>query len=115
MLQEMLDVVYRYSRKYRFKFNKDKSNIMIFGKKGDMRKFRLGESELELVENYKYLGLILDENFTWKNHLEKMLEKARKRTRALCSFIERVANLVRPVLEYGAEIWGEKIWKQGEL
>ena len=23
--------------------------------------------------------------------------------------------LVRPVLEYGAEIWGEKIWKQGEL
>src|SRR2546429_9592506 len=27
MLQEMLDVVYQYSR---FKFNKDKSNIMIF-------------------------------------------------------------------------------------
>ena len=22
--------------------------------------------------------------------------------------------LVRPLLEYGAEIWGEKIWKKGE-
>ena len=68
-------------------------------------------SELELVENYKYLGLILDENFTWKNHLEKMLEKARKRTRALCAMglREGVQILVRPVLEYGAEIWGENL------
>ena len=23
--------------------------------------------------------------------------------------------LVRPLLEYGAEIWGEKKWKEGEL
>ena len=22
---------------------------------------------------------------------------------------------MRPMLEYGAEIWGEKIWKQGEV
>ena len=30
-LQRMLDVVNRYSKKYRFCFNTDKSNIMIFG------------------------------------------------------------------------------------
>jgi hypothetical protein len=23
--------------------------------------------------------------------------------------------LVRPLLEYGAEIWGEKKWKEGEM
>src|ERR1700722_15246353 len=112
MLQEMLDVVYRYSRKYRFKFNKDKSNIMIFGKKGDMRKFRLGESELELVENYKYLGLILDENFTWKNHLEKMLEKARKRTRALCA-MGRAGGAGRPLFR-GWQIWSRPLVEYGD-
>ena len=33
MLQRMLDVVYQYSRKYRFLFNQGKSNVMIFGKR----------------------------------------------------------------------------------
>ena len=31
MLQRMLKVVYEYSKKYRFRFNRDKSNVMIFG------------------------------------------------------------------------------------
>jgi hypothetical protein len=124
MLQQMLDVVYNYSKKCRFRFNKDKSNIMIFGKK-NMTKFRLGESELQVVHSYKYLGLILDENFTWKIHLAHILDKARKRTRALCgiglregvsarALLRGWQVLVRPVLEYGAEIWGEKTWKEGE-
>ena len=37
MLQRMLDVVYQNSKKYRFSFNKDKSNVMIFGKKGQAK------------------------------------------------------------------------------
>ena len=61
----MLDVVYNYSKKYRFRFNQSKSNIMIFGRKYN-QKFRLGENELEAVDSYKYLGLLLDKNFTWK-------------------------------------------------
>jgi hypothetical protein len=43
---------------------------MIFGRKCT-QKFKLGESILEVVDNYKYLGLLLDKNFTWKNHLKK--------------------------------------------
>jgi len=49
MLQRMLDVVYKYSRKYRFRVNKDKSNVMVFGRKvSDQKKFYLGESELKI-------------------------------------------------------------------
>ena len=33
MLQKMLEVVYKYSTKFRFRFNREKSNVMIFGKK----------------------------------------------------------------------------------
>ena len=126
MLQDMLEVVYQYSKKYRFRFNKDKSNVMIFGKrKIGEEKYRLGESELQRVGNYKYLGLMLDKNFRWKKHLEKILEKARKRTKVLCGMGIRKGMsarailrgwevLVRPLLEYGAEIWGEREWKEGE-
>ncbi len=59
-------------------FNQSKSNIMIFGR-NCLQKFKLGEKELQVVDSYKYLGLLLDKNFTWKSHLEKVLEKARKR------------------------------------
>ena len=95
--------------------NQDKSNVMIFGRKCE-KKFYLGE---QIVKGYKYLGLMLDSNFTWKEHLEKILKKARKRTRALCALRLREGVsarallrgwqiLVRPVLEDGAEIGGRK-------
>jgi len=45
MLQKMLDVVYQYSRKYRFLFNQGKSNVMIFGRRRGREKFYLGKSE----------------------------------------------------------------------
>jgi len=125
MMQKMLDVVYNYSKKYRFRFNQSKSNIMIFGRKCN-EKFRLGENELEVVDSYKYLGLLLDKNFIWKQHLEKVLDKARKKMRSPCAMGLREEDistrallrgwdvLIRPLLEYGAEIWGEKNWKEGE-
>ena len=63
------------------------------------------------------------------NYLEKSsrknVRKSSEANRALCAMGLREGVsarallrgwqiLVRPVLEYGAEIWGEKIWKQGE-
>ena len=102
---------------------------MIFGTKNGREKFYLGErkneSEIKIVEEYKYLGLVIDSNFSWKSHMNKILDKARKRMRALCSMGVREGVsvkvvlrgwevLVRPVVEYGAEIWGEKEWKEGE-
>ena len=120
----MLEVVNKYSKKYRFKFNREKSNIMVFGRKCK-QKFWLGESELQLVNSYKYLGLVLDRKFTFKSHLEKVLEKARKRLKAICglglkegvsarAMMRGWEVLIRPLMEYGAEIWGEKKWKKGE-
>ena len=69
--------------------------------------------------------MIIDNNFTWKQHVEKVVEKARKKMKGLCGLgIDRGLSvkallrgwevLVRPVLEFSAEIWGEKVWKQVE-
>ena len=91
------------------------SEVMMFGTKSKKERFRLGESELKIVETYKYLGLVLDKNFTWRAHLQKVCDKARKRMQALSglglregvsakAMLRGWEVLVRPVLEYGAEI-----------
>ena len=125
-LQRMLKVVHKYSVKFRFKFNQGKSNVMIFGsKKTGKDKFFLGKDELKVVEEYKYLGLVVDKDFSWRLHLSKVIEKASKRMRALCgmgigqgisvrALMRGWEVLVRPLLEYGAEIWGDKVWREGE-
>ena len=71
---------------------------------------------LKIVDRYKYLGLCLDTKFSFKEHMSKMLEKARKRMRAICALglkkgisakavLRGWEVLVRPIIEYGAEIW----------
>ena len=126
-LQSMLDVVFKYSQQYRFKFNQDKSNVMIFGMRdtSKVRKFYLGEVELKIVDKYKYLGLVVDQNFTWKQHVENLSRKAKQKMRGIFglgvgkglsvrALLRGWEVLVRPLLEFSCEIWGEKPWKQLE-
>ena len=89
---------------------------MVFGRKTG-QKFYLGDKELQIVESYKYLGLMIDKNFNWKKHLEKILEKARKRTRALYGMGIREGVSVRALLRgwevlvgvWGGNLGGEKL------
>ena len=84
-----------------------------------------------MVTGYKYLGLWVDKNVRgrWKKMKSIMLEKARKRVgvawgMALNSGCMTVRSgkriweaLVRPVLEYGAEVWEEEHncrWEEAE-
>ena len=61
-LQNMLDVVTTYSKKWRFRLNpkKGKSEVMIFGRKprktGEDRIWKLAGEEVQETESYKYLG-----------------------------------------------------------
>ena len=67
---------------------------MIFGSRKREEKFYLGKRELEIVEYYKYLGLLLDTNFKWKAHRAKILDKARKRMKTLCGLGLREGSLL---------------------
>ena len=59
-LQRLLNVVYMYSGKWRFKFNIAKSNVMVVSGKSQLGKrleYFLGFDPLKVVKTYKYLGL----------------------------------------------------------
>lgn len=127
-LQHMLYVADEYSRMYRFGFNGSKSNVVVFSGRQEEKiesKIFLGSLVLEQKTSYKYLGLELDRQWKWGKVKERMIEKARKRIAGLCgagikqglsvsAAVRGWEVLVRPVMEYGCEIWGEKRWKEAE-
>ena len=76
--------------------------------------YNIGSDSLEVVSYYKYLGVIISRDFSWKNHIDSVTSKATK----LCGFIRRVVksnnstvlvklytSLCRPVMEYAAPVW----------
>ena len=65
-LQKLLDVVYEYSQKWRFKWNCSKSKVMRFGsRKARKQHYFLGFQELEVVKSLKYLGVDIQDNLSW--------------------------------------------------
>jgi hypothetical protein len=72
-------------------------------------------SNIEQVKEIKYLGLILDENLSWKNHINYLKTKLIKYIRIMY-LLKDVCNarlmrtiyyaLINSKLEYGLAIWG---------
>jgi len=121
-LQDMLDVVSKYAKKWRFELNPKKSEVVVFGTKYPPRnvEWKLGESKIKQVTKYKYLGIELTRTLKWHPYIKRVLAKAKRNmTQALAMGISggcmtvRMANivwmsLVRSIVEYGCEIWGDR-------
>ena len=127
-LQEMLEVVAEYARQWRFEINPKKSGVVVFGKRYPPRKLtlRVGEIEIPLLNQYKYLGIELTRTLRWKPYTDRILEKANRNLQKSWAMgisggylgartaMVIWSSLVRSVVEYGAEIWGEGLLPQFE-
>ena len=131
-LQDMLDIVTSYSKKWRFRVNpkKGKSEVMLFGRKPRKtkheRKWCLAGVDIQETDSYKYLGVDLVSSLNFKKLKSRLVADARKRMMLVWAMgmrrgelpVEhccRVWNaLVRPVLEYGAVVWGDVKWEEAE-
>ena len=122
-LQKMLKLVDKWCSKWQMKVNISKTKVIHFRKirKNETKyKFKIGENEIEKVACYKYLGVLFDQHLTFKNCAESLSESA---GRALSSIISKLqqftfskvnfesftkifTSCVRPILDYGASIWG---------
>lgn len=60
-LQHALNMFNNYCLKWKLRVNTSKTKIVIFskGRKQSNMKFTLQEEELEIVDEYKYLGIVL--------------------------------------------------------
>ena len=77
-LQVMLDVVGKYTMKWRFRFNSKKSMTMMVGGKGSGGELKINEERMENVEVFKYHEVWFDRGMRGNVHLEKMRGKAEK-------------------------------------
>ena len=122
-LQNILDVVGNWGKKWRMKFNCAKSNVIHFRKHSVPRTnfaFNLGGYEIDIVDNYKYLGVPMNENLDYSFTANKFASAG---SRALGSIVNKYKKLnglgyytytklynscVCPVLDYCSEVWGYK-------
>ena len=99
----------------------NKTKILIFSR-GKLRKhhiFNFGEHILDTVDEYNYLGLVFNYNAKFKiakSHLYQkgcramfsLLKKARNLSFPLDIMLKLFNVIVKPVVLYGAEVWGSE-------
>ena len=100
--------------------NFDKTKIVVFSKqklnKGTMH-FYYGPNSIEIVETYKYLGILFHYSGKFSQAMSNLADKARKTYFALKSKIPYSDNLsikswlkpynsmIVPIITYGSEVW----------
>jgi len=120
-LQLMIDALYNYCSTWGLSVNLNKSKAMIF-RKGARLPANLHWSyngqPIEIVKEYKYLGVILTYNLSFQKHLDERLKSSKV---AICSTwlnylnnpkialsnkIKIFTAAARSILMYAAQIWG---------
>jgi hypothetical protein len=127
-LREMNKCVTEFARRNRYQLNGEKSAVMAFNADVDTRAqvasepWVLSGEKVEVKCNYKYLGVdILEDVTNWKTYITRAIIKATRVTEDLEWACRRAGGLrpraaaalwkaiVRPILEYAAEIWAGDI------
>ena len=123
-LQNCLNSLGNYCKRWRLNINVKKTKVMIFSKTvkkantdHNSLNFKLNDKELEIVDEYKYLGITVTSNGQLKYAADILSQKARKAFFGLKANIPSSDNLsvqkwlklyeamIVPILTYGSEIW----------
>lgn len=118
-LQKSLEALNDYCNQWDLKVNASKTKIIIFsrGKVKKLPVFYLNDVIIDIVDDYKYLGIIFQYNGKFsraQKHLYdqaskamfSLIAKSRKFSLPIDLQLELFDSLVRPILTYGCEIWG---------
>ena len=78
--------------------------------------FRISGQKVNIMKETKYLGMIMDEHLTFKNHMDTVKLKV-KRANGLLAKLKHYVNptllrtiyyaIFEPHLQYGCQLWGQ--------
>jgi hypothetical protein len=95
-LQTLMDITFRYSQKWRFRFNLSKSAVVVFQhhnvgrrrrkshkkdaqeEKQSHTEWKLGGAQVAEADTYKYLGIEFDKSLHFSEFKQRITDKARK-------------------------------------
>ena len=119
-LQKIINIIYEYSKKYRFEFNCEKSNVIVFGKSvNKMTKcnIKLGNKVIPQVTSVTHLGFRQEAT---RRSLDRTLESCKKAKNAFYAMseigvrptglnpiisVDLYKKIIIPTFAYGCELW----------
>ena len=119
-LQELLNILDKYSADWKMKVNIEKTQVVIFNKQGWVlkgEKLHCRNNCLEIVKYFKYLGVTLDANGKYFTAMEELGTKAMRAVHRIhrlstCNYIslkmlpKAFETMVKPILLCSSELWG---------
>ena len=122
-LQNSLHVIEQYCKEWKLKLNTSKTKIMVFNNPSDVMKYRFmfNNSELEMVEEYLYLGYVFTSNGKDSKAILNLKNKSLRSwymlKQRLCTednmstsiLLKIFKNVSQQICLYGSEIWGSGI------
>ena len=113
-LQEDLNKVVEWAKKWKMEFNVEKCKVMHLGYNNPKNSYRMGDKVLEATEEERDLGVLIDDKLDFGKHINTIVAKANRvlgmiKVSFACMNIPMFLNLytaqVRPLLEYCVQVW----------
>ena len=122
-LQEDLNKLSEWARKWNMQFNYDKCKVLHLGKGNQRHSYKMDNLDLDPTSEEKDLGVLIDDQLKFSSHVSKAVKKASRMLGLIKTVIKYkdqttipmlFKSLVRPHLEYGNLIWCPR-WKKDQL
>jgi hypothetical protein len=114
ILQQDLDSLMAWSQKWQLGFNRSKCEVLHLGRVNHRLDYQMGDSMLNTTSCVKDLGVFIDEDLKFHQHVAMAVNKASRMlglVRATFTCLDETTvprlftTMVRPHLEYGNSIW----------
>jgi len=119
-LQNSLNKLQQYCEKWMLSINTKKTQVLVMNKQGrclDDLSFTFNQEKLHVVNQYKYLGLLISSSGSFTKSVENLSLRAMKAMFKIKNVIHQsdievksalhlFDTLVRPIATYSCEVWG---------
>ena len=121
-LQQDLDVLHEWSKKWKMEFNTNKCHVLEMGrsKHRPHARYNLGGEELKSTDREKDLGVVIQENLSPEGHINKIVGEGLAIVANIRStfahidetlMVKVIKSILRPKLEYAQVVWAPHLKK----
>jgi len=116
IMQNDMKLIQHFMEQHKLSVNVEKTKVIIFkGKASDYLDITYDNKCIELVRNYKYLGVYLDENLVWDTQIQAQVKKGRRIAGIFKLIGKRIPkklkksiyySMFHSIISYNIQIWG---------
>lgn len=120
LLQADLSVIHRWSKTWQLQVAVHKCSVFVFGKSVVVPSYQLGDMILSVTSEINDLGFLLSSDGKFTAHCNKIASKALRvssnifrifKTRDSKFLMKMFDTYVRPIVEYGTQVWNPFLQK----